>query len=1098
MRSASFGSILRQLFFVVLAAVLVIIGTNVVPDNMSPSFGFGVASTATKLPLLGKAAGNAVAHSFPRSTDVKPRAAVREEEMRKASDACSSVTHNHQGRWVLERIPQLHRPTSVVTKSDVSASTVIPASKPPQPASRAQIVVEEEDHSGVTQGKGAPEDMNASTPPNIVTAAPEATPVPKVPIDFPVRAPHVVMQGPDVARMAYLSSLVPPSTGEEGRLLSPISLDYENEHILYTRKNNSSPDPTAHGRVVFFETELVQLDHDTTTTNSQHECSLPRAVIADDNAFSRALQQIIDSGSLRSHTQQQQTDGWIIVVPCFNSAFSSCGSYSMDLELLENQGPKQLVLHPLHSSLVAIGGGGGSRGAKAQKIMSLLQEHPIFILPVLTSELAYKTQQTLYRAAASVLSLFHVVPPQKHEAAELTTHVAVIQLDEVILCEDVFQYFVDHSVASPTIYAVAFRNATETQRTLGCCWFAQSFMYALGSGENLPGELVGQPVTTHYFIGSNSLTLMRALLKSVFFNQNHRDGDSPNPHLTRSLVLDFRAHVSLLNSPIPYENRRAALITDANETVCQNHNGDGDDFSNMCRIQHKRKPTQEATSPSRRSYTMIVEAQNCHILPVPLEKGAVGQKYSSSTPFDIEVRRSSTTSQFSCVMPPVVAADVVVVNITRTDALVDELSPLFPNRQKSLKEFLLSASGHYGIKGNTGSIEKRGRGIQSQLDLGKKRSDSNIEEPRCRGKDGWQDVIIAYAAGYSSRKNVAPLLNTFRKYHTEGCTKLYLFVLAEHVEAFSHEGPDVIPVSVSKYRDGLLRTAKCKLLKTRKEIIYLWLKENLISQIKTASSGTAIRPFRYAMMIDSRDLFFQADPFESIARIDAALRQSSTSSSSNANSRDDEGSGFMLFPPEVAWFGEMEWTFRGGFAFNMRWVLEAFGYSFTHRMFREVLPVTKCLNLHNKSRSDDAAAFPCTSLPIPIICGGIYAGTAMAMLDFLKLLVNAMSARPAKQQDCHNDQGMMNGLLGGGGFALAGFPHQILLSNPYSTWATHRPRRGTVRWAFEEGEDDIKNNAKNVTRPLPQLQNCHGEPYAVVHQLDRFPAIWQQFLDTHK
>jgi hypothetical protein len=855
--------------------------------------------------------------------------------------------------------------------------------------------------------------------------------------------------------------------------MSPIALDYENEHLHYSNASTISADPYISRRVVFFETELVQLEYVTVQNNSSASsdtCPSPKAVIGDDSSFLQVLHQLIDSGSLRG--RQHSGDAWILVVPCYDSASRSCSSYSYSLNVEPASSQGLMVLHPLHSSLVAIGGGGGSTGAHGQKIIELLQQHPIFILPVLTSELAYKTQQTLYRAASFVMSTFDVLGSRHRSAA---AHVAVVQLDEVILCEDIFHYFVDDPVASPTIYAVAFRNATESQRTFGCCWFGPATGHALGSGEQLPGELVGQPVTTHYFLGSNSVALMRALLKSSFSDQRLRDGDSPSPILARSLVLDFRAHVSLLNSPIPYADRRAALITDANETICRARGASGEP-SRMCRL---RRNTAEN---ARTLWTMIVDAQNCHVLPQS-NRETQSSKRAHLSRFALgEPVRSST--QFSCPQPPVVAADVVVVNITRTEALVDELTPLFPMRQKSLKEFLLSAGGHYGIKAKGSSVvEMRGRGVQAHV---VQRHDSQ-NEPQCRGKNGWQDVIITYAAGYSSRANIAPLLNTFDKHHTKGCTKLYLFVQAEHVEAFSHEGPDVIPVSVNKYREGFLRTAKCKLLKTRKEIIYLWLKENLLDQVSRAStSAGALRPFRYAMMIDSRDLFFQADPFESIARIDAALQRSS-----NAGT---ETGGFMLFPPEASAFGEMSWSFRGGFEFNMRWVLEAFGFSYTQRMFREILPVTKCLNLHHsESSASSATVFPCTSLPLPTICGGIYAGTALAMLDFLKLLVNAMSSRPAKQQDCHNDQGMMNGFLGGG-FALAAFPHQILLSNPYSTWATHRPRRGTVRWAATEG-GDVNNN---TTMSLPLLQNCHGEPYAVVHQLDRFPSIWKQFLKLHK
>jgi hypothetical protein len=60
------------------------------------------------------------------------------------------------------------------------------------------------------------------------------------------------------------------------------------------------------------------------------------------------------------------------------------------------------------------------------------------------------------------------------------------------------------------------------------------------------------------------------------------------------------------------------------------------------------------------------------------------------------------------------------------------------------------------------------------------------------------------------------------------------------------------------------------------------------------------------------------------------------------------------------------------------------------------------------------------------------------------------------------------------GLAESRFPHPVLLSDPYTTPFTNGPRGG----------GEIVWDAQG------RVVNCHGAPYAVVHQYDRYKDVW--------
>jgi hypothetical protein len=120
MRSASFGSIIRQLFFVSVAAVLIIVATQVGPESL-PSFAYGAASTTQRLPLVGSRNAR-TAHSLPLYM-LRP---LQNGAACSTAHAALSTAH-HEAPLLLHRLPMQQSTTSAVsTATALSSSSSAP------------------------------------------------------------------------------------------------------------------------------------------------------------------------------------------------------------------------------------------------------------------------------------------------------------------------------------------------------------------------------------------------------------------------------------------------------------------------------------------------------------------------------------------------------------------------------------------------------------------------------------------------------------------------------------------------------------------------------------------------------------------------------------------------------------------------------------------------------------------------------------------------------------------------------------------------------------------------------------------------------------
>ena len=113
---------------------------------------------------------------------------------------------------------------------------------------------------------------------------------------------------------------------------------------------------------------------------------------------------------------------------------------------------------------------------------------------------------------------------------------------------------------------------------------------------------------------------------------------------------------------------------------------------------------------------------------------------------------------------------------------------------------------------------------------------------------------------------------------------------------------------------------------------------------------------------------------------------------------------------------------------------------------------------------------------LPVLCSGIYGGDSVAVLDYLAAFTDAISKAPKEALELLGiDQGV-HVFLQLIGLPLARFPHAISVldeaTGPMHHWFSNRPGSAVRR------------------DKLGRYLNCLDEPYAVVHQLDRYKAHW--------
>jgi hypothetical protein len=210
--------------------------------------------------------------------------------------------------------------------------------------------------------------------------------------------------------------------------------------------------------------------------------------------------------------------------------------------------------------------------------------------------------------------------------------------------------------------------------------------------------------------------------------------------------------------------------------------------------------------------------------------------------------------------------------------------------------------------------------------------------------------------------------------------------------------------------------------------------------------------------VDTRDAFFQRDPFAALDDMKSAMDDSLE----HTHLQNPEHPGhlvkhnFLLFPAERFFLGESDFLQNGPYMWNRKWIVQTFGLPFYHALSRASI------------RGDGG------DVMFPILCGGLYAGSVEAMIDFFDLFVESTLVLGGCGT---NDQGLLNGLVAVGLFASR-FPHPVFISDPYTSLFTNGPRGG--------GEITWDQHGRIVS--------CSGALYSVLHQYDRYKTVWQPLL----
>ncbi|CUE73634.1 Hypothetical protein, putative [Bodo saltans] len=272
-------------------------------------------------------------------------------------------------------------------------------------------------------------------------------------------------------------------------------------------------------------------------------------------------------------------------------------------------------------------------------------------------------------------------------------------------------------------------------------------------------------------------------------------------------------------------------------------------------------------------------------------------------------------------------------------------------------------------------------------------------------------------------------------------------------------------------------------------------------------------PYGFVMIVDTRDAFFQGDPFEPVEKI----AQSSSESTDAARSavyliaERFDGSSIDLYYPIV-------------YEFNERLAGASCGQAAVHwsqRLQVAPIPTPHPTTVHRKvsprgknggdleriaaARKGRGEWTPVE--PLPIVCSGMLFGTYHAMRDLSHLLAESLIARLSEDQQLCGapiDQGMLNCLLYGG-LAHANFGHDVVLLNPYTQPYTN---------LFRSHEEMRFGDDANSSFGFKFLQTCSSTPrrfaqvsakkihgtvqsplqgvsrqFAVVHQADRFSEL---------
>lgn len=276
--------------------------------------------------------------------------------------------------------------------------------------------------------------------------------------------------------------------------------------------------------------------------------------------------------------------------------------------------------------------------------------------------------------------------------------------------------------------------------------------------------------------------------------------------------------------------------------------------------------------------------------------------------------------------------------------------------------------------------------------------------------------------------------------------------------------PPVVFLSLALWRKFVKKSSplkKCKVVVSRFPMLLLLLRV----------IHAEWRP-SYAVMSDSRDVLFQTNIGDAIVEVDRARGLNLTTvygsvppPTRHASRQYEEHppggtptQDFLAIVLERAYLGTPDMFSLTPYTFNRLWLAQTFGDAFAWRVVETAMLRVNTNQLVNRSEK---------GIPFPVACAGVFFGTTSAVIDAIRLLVDTLVSG-AKCRG--NDQGVLVALTLLG-FARSGFPHNVVLLDPYHSQFTH----GLV--------DDSGRNMRWDAQG--RLVNCHGVPYAVLHQMDR-------------
>jgi hypothetical protein len=326
-------------------------------------------------------------------------------------------------------------------------------------------------------------------------------------------------------------------------------------------------------------------------------------------------------------------------------------------------------------------------------------------------------------------------------------------------------------------------------------------------------------------------------------------------------------------------------------------------------------------------------------------------------------------------------------------------------------------------------VEKEGLQLERDLDCG----------PYER------NAVLTITSGYSMKK-IEHLVGTFLRFvkrsgnsasrSKPNCTTVFVIFsmnLSVYADVVRDHPSRLIIVDTQLYLPTMA-SKHCGPAEHRCEVMYRWLRDDPVAHT-----------FGHFFMIDSRDVYFQRDPFE------ALFAMPEYRAVMKAGAEDAE---FVGDVPEELLLGSEDTVYPWLTHHVAGWI----SITFNKNVYRLLEPLT----------------IGPLKEGMPLVNSGLMFGTRRAVRDFLYTVSETVNT---VQPWCIADQVVLWALVGGA-FALAGFPYRFVLMNPESTPFRNCPRGSfSIRFA---GEDNRF------------LVNSRNESYAIVHQLDRFQNAWSQ------